>query len=162
MVYLYIIITSILTALAFFLLEKLAKCRKKAIVIMSENEIDENALKKAGLSLNELMSRAREQGYFNLGDIDTAILEASGRVSFLPLPMKRQLNPKDFNFAPLREGICKTVIENGKINERNLKKSGITRQALTELLRQRGESEENILLATVNEAGRVDFFVRRA
>ena len=108
------------------------------------------------------MGRAREAGYYNLGDIDTAILETSGKISFLPMPMKRQLNPKDFNFAPIREGICKTVIENGKINERNLNKSGITKQALFELLEQRGESPENILLATVNEAGRVDFFVRRA
>jgi uncharacterized membrane protein YcaP (DUF421 family) len=162
MIVFYILLTSVLTAAAVVLLQKLFNLRRKTIVLMRENEIDENALKKARLSIGELMSAARQAGYFNLGDIDTAILEASGNISFLPMPMKRTLNPKDFNFAPIREGIPKTVIKNGEIIENNLKASGISKQALLELLAQRGEREENIFLATVNEAGRVDFFVRRA
>lgn len=162
MVYLYILLTSVLTATMLFLIEKLSLYRRKTIVIMRENEIDETALKKAGLSLGELMSAARQAGYFNLGDIDTAILETSGKISFLPMPMKRALNPKDFNFAPIREGVPKTIIKNGRILENNLAASGVSKQALNELLAQRGESAQNILLATVNEAGRVDFFVKRA
>ena len=115
-------------------------------------------LKHHCISFDLLMSRARKAGYFNLGDIDTAILETDGEISFLPTAMKRNLNPKDFNFAPAREGICKTVIENGAINEKNLKASGITKDELEKLLGEKGKNEKNILLATVNEAGRVVFF----
>ena len=47
MIYLYIFLTSVLTALAFYLIEKCACCPKSAVILMNENEIDENALKKA-------------------------------------------------------------------------------------------------------------------
>lgn len=74
MIVFYILLTSVLTAAAVVLLQKLFNLRRKTIVLMRENEIDENALKKARLSIGELMSAARQAGYFNLGDIDTAIL----------------------------------------------------------------------------------------
>jgi len=154
--------SSFLTALFFILLEKIPLCFIKPACLMKDGEINETALKKSRISVEELMSRAREQGIFNIGDIDTAILEPGGKISFLLMPMKRQLTPKDFNFAPIKEGLCYIVIKNGEINEKNLKKSGITKSALLELLEQRGQSAENIFLATVNEAGRVDFFSKRA
>ena len=162
MIYLYIILTSVLTAFVFvlLLLSPLSKVfeLKTPVVLMKEGKIYESALKGSKITYEMLMSEARSQGYFNLGDIDTAIMETSGKISFLPMPMKRNLNPKDFNFAPIREGLCKTVIENGEINEKNLRSSGITRNELKQLLEKRGETEKSILLATVNEAGRVDFF----
>ena len=133
---------------------------EKPIKLMNNSKINSAALKKAGISVDELMSSARCEGYFNLGDIDTAILEPNGKISFLPQPMKRALNPKDFNFAPVREGVCTTVIKDGVVLEENLKKSGVSREAFFNLLEQRGESVKDILIATVNEAGRVDFFSR--
>lgn len=149
-----------MSAFLFFLIQKLfeKKTVSECVVLMNNSKIDMNAMKSAKISLNELMSRARQAGYFNLGDIDIAIMETNGELSFLPMPMKRPLNPKDFNFAPVREGMSRVVIKNGRILKNNLEKSQISQSALFQLLSKRGESVSDILLATVNEAGRVDFF----
>jgi len=132
----------------------------KPIVLMSNSIINGEGMKEANIGIDELMSLARCAGYFNLGDIDTAIMEPNGKTSFLPLPMKRQLNPKDFNFAPVREGLCRVIISDGRLIKDNLFISGISEESVFELLRQRGDRLQDIMTATVNEAGRVDFFRR--
>ena len=164
MIYLYILLTSVLTAVAVLLLKTAAALLKtnKPIALIREGQINESALKKAKMNLDELMSAARVAGFFNLGDIDTAILEPCGKISFLPMPMKRALNPKDFNFAPIREGVCRVIISNGNIIKENLQRSGISERAIEELLEQRGSSLGDILLATANDAGRVDFFHKQS
>ena len=131
---------------------------KSAVVIMQNSKINIKALKNAGISIDELMSRARLSGYYNIGDIDTAILEPCGKISFLPVPMKRTLNPKDFNFAPVREGMSRIIISNGRIIKDNLLLSGISESDLFNLLSQRGSRLDDITLATANDEGRIDFF----
>jgi uncharacterized membrane protein YcaP (DUF421 family) len=156
----YILIASLLSAFLVVILQCLIKCiaPSKPITLMKNSKINSPAMKKAKISIDELMSRARLAGYFNLGDIDTAIFEPCREISFLPMPMKRPLNPKDFNFAPVREGVCKTVILNGSLIKENIRHSGISEEDIIQLLNQRGEDIKDILIATVNEAGRVDFF----
>lgn len=160
------IISVILSVLNFIILVfLLLKGEKKQIpavnepiVIMENSKINIKAMEKADIKTEELMSFARLAGFYNLGDIDTAVMETNGKISFLPKAMRRRLYPKDFNFAPVREGLCRIIISNGRINSENLALSGIDEQALGKLLEQRGNTLEDIFLATANEAGRVDFF----
>lgn len=128
--------------------------------LISEGVIDENAMAKADVKLEELFSKARLAGYFNLGDVDTAILETNGEISFLPKPMSRCLNPKDFNFAPVRDGVPTVIVKNGELVEENIGNVPIDRDELMTILSARGRLLENILLATITESGRVDVFER--
>ncbi|MBQ9531237.1 MAG: DUF421 domain-containing protein [Eubacterium sp.] len=130
----------------------------KQVALIENSKINIENLKTSNINAEDLMSAARLSGYFNIGDIDTAILEKNGEISFLPKAMRRRLYPKDFNFAPLREGICRIIISQGRINYENLALSGIDETELKKLLEQRGNALDDIFLATANEAGRVDFF----
>lgn len=145
-----------------YISQKSIKARRlisgEPIVIIREGKIYKEALKKAKIETDDLMAAARSDGYFNLADIDCAIMETSGKISFLPMPMKRPLNAKDFNFAPIREGLCYTVISDGRIIGENLRKAEFTENKLLSFLEERGYEVENILIATINEAGRVDVF----
>ena len=42
-----------------------------------------NNLRKEGIDINDLEELARQKGYFNLEKINYAILESSGKISFL-------------------------------------------------------------------------------
>ena len=125
---------------------------------MREGRIDYNALNRCSLSVDELMSHARKRGYFNLADIDCAVLETDGSVSVLPRPQKRGLNPKDFNFAPIREGISYAVFENGVLYPDRLNCVGFTEKRLADFLNEHNYNIADLSLITVNEAGRVDVF----
>jgi uncharacterized membrane protein YcaP (DUF421 family) len=50
-------------------------------VLIEHGELQRRALRHAGLSLPELRSIARRQGFAHLGDVHTAILETNGVVS---------------------------------------------------------------------------------
>ena len=126
--------------------------------LIENGKINTAALEKAQLPLDELMSRARLAGYFNLADIDVAVMEPCGEISFLPKAMQRRLTPRDFNFAPVREGIPVKIIENGEILYDSLEAAGITEGELKTIIEARGRTLGNILLATITDSGRVDVF----
>ncbi len=130
----------------------------KPVVLIKNGQIDKNALKKAHLDINDLLASARGQGYFSLSDIDGAIMETSGKVSFLPTPQMRQLNPKDFNFSPMHTGLCTNLVLDGKIIYSNLKETGIDERKLNKILADRQVRLKDVLLLTVNEAGQTEIY----
>ena len=130
----------------------------KPVVLIKNGQIDKNALKKAHLDINDLLASARGQGYFSLSDIDGAIMETSGKVSFLPTPQMRQLNPKDFNFSPMHTGLCTNLVLDGKIMYSNLKETGIDERKLNKILADRQVRLKDVLLLTVNEAGQTEIY----
>lgn len=120
------------------------------IVLMENGKIIKKNLNKARLEINDLLTSARGNGYFNLADIDFAIMETTGKISFAPVSGKRQLNPQDFNFTPQKEGLYINVIVDGKIMEEDLKKSGMTLNELKGQLKSQGKNPRDIILATVD------------
>ena len=75
----YGVITVILTTIT----SKLPKMRKfingTPTIIMNSGKIYRRNLKKAKIDLSEFMVMCRQEGYFNLADIQTAIFEYNGR-----------------------------------------------------------------------------------
>lgn len=128
------------------------------IILIEKGKIIRKNMNKAKVEINDLLTSARSNGYFNLSDIDYAIMETTGKISFLPVPLKRQLNPSDFNFAPEREGLLTNIIIDGEIMEKDLKSVGMTREELENQLSSKGEKIEDIMLATVDEKKQLTIF----
>lgn len=128
------------------------------IVLIYKGKIIKKNMKKARVELNELLSTARVAGYFNIADIEYAIMETKGSISFMPVPLKRPLNPKDFNFAPESEGLTVNVIMDGKIIEDDLKDAGITRKDLIRRVKQQNKEIKNIFLGVMDSNGVLTLF----
>lgn len=98
-------------------------CGKPQILVY-RGKIDEKALKKEKITINELQERLRQNNIFTLGDVEYAILETSGEISVIQKPEKRNTIPEDFNITPEYEGIPYDLIIDGRIMYDNLKKIG--------------------------------------
>ncbi len=137
-----------------YISQKSIKARKfisgQPIILIEKGKIIKKNLKKAKIEINDLLTSARGNGYFNLADIDYAIMETTGKISFMPVALKRQLTPKDFNFAPEAEGLYYNVIIDGIIIENDIKNADFDREELLRQLRNKGKKPEDILLATVD------------
>lgn len=137
-----------------FLTQKSIKARKfvsgEPIILMENGRIKRESLKRAHIEVNDLLTSARENGYFNIGDIDSAIMETTGKISFQPKPLKRQLTPQDFNFSPQREGLCVSVIIDGRVMTDNLALASMSEKELESQLKNSGKKAEDILLATLD------------
>ncbi|MGN1201647.1 MAG: DUF421 domain-containing protein [Eubacterium sp.] len=137
-----------------YITQKSLRARKfisgQPIILIDNGKIIKENLNKARVEINDLLTSARGSGYFNLSDIDYAIMETTGKISFMPVPLKRPLNPKDFNFAPQKEGLYINVIIDGCIMDNDLKNAHMTKAELKKQLENKGKKLEDILLATVD------------
>ena len=125
---------------------------------LSQKSIIARQVIKARIELNDLLASARAANYFNIADIDYAIMETTGKISFMPVPLKRPLNPKDFNFAPQSEGLTVNVIMDGKIMLDDLAEAKIDKADLIRRVKQQGKEIKNIFLGVMDSNGVLTLF----
>ena len=133
-------------ALLTFILSKIvmhsARSRKfldgTPTIVMQNGKLYRSSMKKAKLDLSEFMVMCREQGYFNLSDIHTAVFEYNGKLTILPVTRRRPATPEDMKLYPKQETIFTEVIMDGRILEENLQRMGLNAAWLTRQLRTQG------------------------
>ena len=129
-------------------------------IIMSGGKIYRENMKKAKMDLSEFMVMCRQEGYFNLNDIGTAIFEYNGRLTVLPKATKRPVNPTDMNIVPRPESINTELIMDGRILEENLKRMGLDASWLKKELAALGhKSAKNIILCLCDNDKNITLFV---
>ena len=120
-------------------------------VIIENNKIIEKNMRKEKIDINDLQEEARQQGYFNLEDINYAILESSGRISFLPKTELTPVTKKELNIRFNKESLVANIIIDGSLIENNLKNMNKDKKWLNQQLKIKGYKDYNkILLATLD------------
>ena len=104
-------------------------------------------LHKAKLDLSEFMLMCREQGYFDLEEIQTAVFEHNGKLSILPKAENRPLTPTDMKIPVKVMHIGTELIMDGRIMGENLSRAGLGTEWLREEIKAQGyKSEKEIFL----------------
>ena len=128
-------------------------------ILMNNGKIYRKNLKKAKLDLSEFMVMCRQQGYFNLQDIQTAVFEFNGRLSILPVSSKRPATPQDLLLSPQPEYIQTDVIMDGRILGENLKRMGLDEIWLKKQLHLQGHKQPGeIFLALCDQENQLTLF----
>ena len=116
-------------------------------ILMNGGRIYRKNLKKAKLDLSELMLLCREQGCFDLDEIQTAIFEHNGKLSILPKAANRPATPEDLKITAKATHIGVEVIMDGRVMGENLARMGRDgRWLIKQLERQGYNNEKEILL----------------
>lgn len=114
-------------------------------ILMNNGKLYRENMKKAKLDLSEFLLLCREQGYFNLSEIQTAIFEHNGKLSILPVSDKRPITPFDMNITPETAHIGAEVIMDGRIMGENLSRLGRNEKWLKNQIEAQGyKSEKDI------------------
>ena len=117
-------------------------------ILMDHGKLYYQNLKKAKLDLSEFMVMCRQQGYFDLTNIETAVFEYNGKLTILPVSSQRPATPKDMDLAPEQELFFTELIMDGRILEDNLKRMGQELTWLDKQLKQRHiRSPKDVVLA---------------
>lgn len=117
-------------------------------------------LKKAKMDSVEFLMKCRYNGYFDLADIQTAVLEANGMLSILPVAKSRPVTPNDLNLSPRQEQLVANVIIDGKVMEENLKNMGHDKNWLISQLRKRDIELSKVFIATCDEQNALNIYVK--
>lgn len=124
------------------------------IVVIEKSNIVENGLKSTKLTINDLLEELRQQGVFNLADVELAILETNGGLSILLKSEKSPITPEDMKLAVDAKGLCVNVILDGKVLHHHLNTLKRDEAWLNQELRKQNVSDpSDVLLACIDQAG---------
>lgn len=126
----------------------------KAIVLYQNGELYNKNLKKAKMDVDEFLVECRVNGYFDLSQIESAVLEPNGKISILPVTEERPATPKDLGICPSQEEMFANVIVDGQILDYNLKHIGRDKNWLNQQLEgQNIKKIEDVFLAICDKQG---------
>ena len=96
-----------------------------------------------------MLQEARNNGYFDISEIEFAIMEANGKISFLPKSKYAPLTPTDMKLKVPYKGLCANLVIDGVIMSNNLKIINKNdKWLLTRLSKEGYEHVEDLLLVT--------------
>ena len=136
------IVYGLLTAFLAFITGKIMKIRHfisgSPYILFNDGHLYEGNFKKGHIDLSEFLVQCRLNGFFDLKELQTAILEENGRISFLAKSEHRPVSPSDLNLSPHKERLLPTYIMDGKILYENLLHSGKDEEWLRKQLSAHG------------------------
>lgn len=120
-------------------------------VLVENGKIIESGLKKVKIDVNDLVMMARESGYFNLDEIDYALMEVNGNISFLPKEKDKPITKEDMKIKCSNEGLTVNAIIDGKYMINNVNVIGKDKKWLDHELKIKGYNNyDDILLVTID------------
>lgn len=120
----------------------------KPLVLLENGVIYRDNLKKARLDLSEFLTYCRIGGWFDLNQLQAAVLEHNGVVSFLPKEKDRPATPTDLDLDPKQSQVQTPFVMDGKLLADNVREAGKEEDWVHRaLLRQGYQNEKDVLLA---------------
>lgn len=130
------------------------------IILIEHGKISKKALQKVKLDLNDLMQDAREDGIFDISKVDYAVMEVSGKVTFLLKNEENPITKKDMKIKMEKQGLTANLIMDGNIMPNNLKAFGKDEKWLLQKVKESGYMVEEIFLLVANVNGDITIYKR--
>ena len=156
---------ALLSVLMALITSKSIKARRaltgRPAILFENGQIYRKNLDRHRLDINEFLTQCRINGYFDLSEIHTAILESNGKISFLPAVGTRPATPEDMNLMPQQKTTVANVIIDGHIMHKNLQHTGNDENWLNEQLLALGAGDlSGIFLATCDCNNKLSVYKR--
>ncbi|OBA04274.1 hypothetical protein A9P44_18300 [Paenibacillus polymyxa] len=162
-----ILLTSMLTftGIAYLLMVLAMKNQKlrswfsgKPTVLIQEGKIMEGNMRKLKVTLDTLNQELRGKNFFNIQDVQYAVLELNGSISVLPKPDCMPVIKKDLHLKSQSEQAFPIeMIMDGDIIEANLQQNNLTTEWLQSQIKKKGLSLKEINYAVISTDGNVYF-----
>lgn len=153
-----IIIASLEMLLSFSLL-KIPIFKKiltgRPSVIIQRGKISKEEMKRARLTIDELISQIRQGGIFNISEVEYAILEENGKLTVVPKCKNRPPDTETMGLCVPERGVMHIIISDGKVNNKNLNTVKKNMDWLNKALKSYSLSVDDVFLMTVNDGGSI-------
>ena len=121
----------------------------KPLVLLENGVIYRENLKRARLDLSEFLTYCRIGGWFDLNQLQSAVLEHNGVVSFLPKEADRPATPADLDLNPKQSRVQTPFVMDGRLLEENIRQAGKEDAWVRRALLRQGYRDETAVLLAV-------------
>ncbi len=125
----------------------------RTLVLLENGKLYRENLKKAKLDINEFLTQCRDSGYFDLNEIQLALLETTGKVSFLPKSQQRPATPQDMGVTVQQTLPQINVVLDGHVLADNLQHLGYDETWLDRQLKAQNTTVGDCFLVTCDREG---------
>lgn len=132
----------------------------KPVFIIQDGKVDQKAMAKNRLTIDELFCSLRQQGVLNISEVQYAILETNGQLSTFLYPKFAPLVAKDDSKYPKPPDYPVTILSDGHVLEENLRSIGQDLGWLRNQLNLAGVTPSDIFLMTGTQKGEI-FFIKK-
>lgn len=141
------------------------QCTRKLVdgepcILVYKGKINYPTLKKQQLNIDELLEELRLSNYFNLDEIQYAILENDGQISILPVDYNSSQKSSSDNSASKQTEVKlpRILISDGKINRNSLTSINKDEKWILNLLKNHNIlSIKHVLIASYDTQGEFKF-----
>ena len=148
----------VFSTLKFPFLRKLVN--NSPITIVQDGEILYKGLKKARISIDELLEELREEKVVDVKRVALAIWEADGKISVFLHPKYEPITPSFLEKETEPFDFPITIIKEGKINPEELKQVHKDESWVSSSLERLYQTDvKNVLLATLDKKGKLNVFL---
>lgn len=127
----------------------------KPTILISRGQMNRDEMRKVRISIEDLITQIRQNGIFDLEEVDYAILEENGKMSIIPKSLYRQPNRHDLNIPDNNSGAMHILISDGVINTHGINILNKDEKWLTDTLSSYGLTARDVLCMTGNDAGKL-------
>ena len=124
------------------------------VLLIDEGKLLQGNLRLTRVTLEERLGKLREKDILDLSQVQYAILETDGEVSVFPYARFQPPCARDLGIQARENAMPMVVVEDGRLLEENLVKSGKTRQWVLETLAGHGSNLQSTLILTVDATGK--------
>ena len=130
-------------------------------ILIKDGVLDQAALTATRLSIEELMSEIRQQGYYSFACVWYAILEKDGQLTILPRARYSQPTQEQMNIQAPEESLMHIVYNSNRYNDMGLSLIGKDRTWLDKQLSRRGVTLADQFCVTANSQGEIFWIPKR-
>jgi uncharacterized membrane protein YcaP (DUF421 family) len=127
----------------------------KGTVLVKDGKVMDDNLKKARLTVDEMLEQMRKKDVFLLADVEFAILESSGEMNVLLKREHQPITAKHLGIQVAPEPAPETVIIDGEVLDEPLATRGLNRRWLHTELEKIGVTTDNVFVAQVDGYGQL-------
>ena len=127
----------------------------KPAILISHGRMNRKEMHKVRISVEDLVTQIRQNGIFDLEEVDYAILEENGKMSIIPKSIYRQPDRRDLNIPDDNSGAMHILISDGIINTHGLNILNKDEKWLLKILQTYTLTPADVLCMTSNDAGKL-------
>ena len=154
-----VITLAILEVLTSYLSLKFPKFRKilspAPAILIYNGKVDRRQMQKARVSLDELMCELRQKDAADIGQVQYAIIESSGKISVIKKAAESPPTSAQLGLHLPECGIMRTVYCDGTYDDNTLRALGLDRHWVDKQLKAHSFSHASVFFLMTDDAGNV-------
>ncbi|GMK40955.1 hypothetical protein PCCS19_40110 [Paenibacillus sp. CCS19] len=125
----------------------------KGTVLVEKGAILEKNMAKERVTLDEFLEKMRSKSIHQLADVEFAVMESNGDITFLLKKEQQPLTAASLGWAVQPEREPQNIVMDGIVIDDALRRAGFDRVWLNKQLAAKGVKLEQVYLAQVDDAG---------